>query len=99
MFKMMACSALLAGICLTTASSNASAAYTCTVNPAICKAICGSQTCGSFSAGDRDIRRMERPARMQTVSAQSSASSRTSGKGYTCFNPAICKAVCGSTTC
>jgi len=98
MFKMIAASALLAGICLATGSSGASAAYQCTVNPAICKAICGSTVCGSFSAGDRDIKRMERPVRMQTV-ASSAPASRTTGKGYTCFNPAICKAVCGSATC
>jgi hypothetical protein len=98
MLRMISCSALLAGLCLTAVSTTASAAYTCTTNPAICKAICGSTTCGSFSATDRDIQRMERPGRVQNVAAQAPAS-RTSGKGYTCFNPAICKAVCGSTTC
>ena len=100
MFKIATLSALLLGASFFTGTS-ASAAYECTTNPAICKAICGSTVCGNFSAGDRDIRRMERAARVQSVAAQPAGSkpSRASGKGYTCFNPAICRAVCGSTTC
>ena len=74
----------------------ASAAYRCVTNPAICQAICGGPVCGSLSARDRDAQRLEKggaSARTTTLAAGSK------GKKYTCFNPAICRAVCGSPSC
>lgn len=80
----------------TLTTSQASAAYTC-MNPAICRAVCGSETCGKISARDPDMKALQsfKPAGQIAASANSPAAR----KPYTCMNPAICKAVCGSTTC
>ena len=97
MFKMITSSMLAAGALFVLAPSQASAAYKCTINPAICQAVCGKAICGDFAAGDRDLKRMERSKSVQRISAGSSSPTRTAG--YTCFNPAICRAVCGSASC
>ena len=73
----------------------AMAAYTCS-NPAICRAVCGSTTCGKIAARDPDMKALQTFTPGNTLAASADAKAR---KPYTCFNPAICKAVCGSPTC
>ncbi len=86
-------------------------AYTC-FNPAICKAICGSATCreatkasykpvARFSDSDKNRELSAAPrdsAVADVLRAVMSADGSASG-GYTCWNPAICIAVCGKKTC
>lgn len=77
------------------------AAYKC-MNPAICKAVCGSETCGKIAARDPDMKALDlsKGASGQIAASSSGSSSGTSSrKTYTCSNPAICIAVCGKKTC
>ena len=84
--------ALAAAVLLSTQSF----AYTC-FNPAICKAVCGSTTCGSLKASNADIKRLDTK---KAMTLSSGANKKPSGvKPYTCSNPAICIAVCGKKTC
>lgn len=106
-------------------------AYTCW-NPAICKAVCGAETCAEATQrnyqavarfSERELQRELRSAPRKSavadvlravMSERSSPgggdSSAATGqlrmsdqssarKGYTCWNPAICIAVCGKKTC
>jgi len=86
-------------------------AYTC-FNPAICKAVCGSETCGEadrksykpvarFSTSDmqRELRAAPRDGAVADVLRAVMSSGEAATQGYTCFNPAICIAVCGKKTC
>ncbi|BCG87164.1 MULTISPECIES: hypothetical protein [unclassified Mesorhizobium] len=75
------------------------AAYKC-MNPAICRAVCGSETCGKISASNRDMKALDLGASGQLAASSGGASSGTSSKKtYTCSNEAICIAVCGKKTC
>jgi len=81
------------------------AAYKC-MNPAICRAVCGSETCGKIAASNRDMKALESlmpkgPSGKLANSAgkSSTGSSANSEKSYTCMNPAICIAICGKETC
>jgi hypothetical protein len=82
-------------ICAATLLPTQVFAYTCTVNPAICIAICGSKTCEKIGARDSDVRGLESSSAGQVANSTVSAKR----KPYTCSNPAICIAVCGKKTC
>jgi hypothetical protein len=72
-------------------------------NPAICKAVCGSEICGKLSANNRDMKALDlskkRASGQIAASSSGSSSGSNSKKTYTCSNPAICIAVCGKKTC
>jgi hypothetical protein len=86
-------------------------AYTC-FNPAICKAICGAATCreatkssykpvARFSDSDkkRELSAAPRDSAVADVLRAVMSSDGSTTEGYTCWNPAICIAVCGKKTC
>lgn len=100
--------ALVAGAMLTPSQA---VAYTCW-NPAICKAVCGAETCAEatkrnykpvarFSDSDlqRELRSAPRESAVADVLRAVMSTETTSRAGYTCWNPAICIAVCGKKTC
>ncbi len=86
-------------------------AYTC-FNPAICKAICGAETCreatkssykpvARFSDDEmnRELSAAPREGAVADVLRAVMSTEGSAGGGYTCWNPAICIAVCGKKTC
>lgn len=75
------------------------AAYTCS-NPAICIAVCGSKTCGAIKDDDADMTRLDsKPMALSSGVTASSSNNQSRARPYTCWNPAICIAVCGKKTC
>ncbi|TPM43326.1 hypothetical protein [Mesorhizobium sp. B2-3-2] len=101
--KMRAAKRLILGITVFCAilPTEVFAAYKC-MNPAICRAVCGSETCGKIAARDPDMKALDlsKGAAGQIAASSSGSSSGTSSrKTYTCSNPAICIAVCGKKTC
>lgn len=73
-------------------------AYTC-FNPAICIAVCGAKTCGRIADNDPDMKKIDIKAQTLSSGASTASSSQSRAAPYTCFNPAICIAVCGKKTC
>ena len=86
-------------------------AYTCW-NPAICKAVCGAETCNeatkknykpvarfSESEMQRELRSAPEQSAVADVLRAVMSNKSPTRKGYTCWNPAICIAVCGKKTC
>jgi hypothetical protein len=102
----------LAALATLLSPTRAMADYTCW-NPAICIAVCGSATCkdssntvdvGAFRAVSAEElkRELNDAPRNSAVHDAANAVMRSRGettRAYTCWNPAICIAVCGSKTC